>query len=315
MRYVMSFIIVMVLLPVAGADASEARLVREGNRLLAEEKYDEALEKYNQAVVESPDSDIIHFNRGVAEYHKEDYAAALGSFTKALLSDDPELESAAHYNIANTKYKQGRLKENTDLAAAISLFKESLSFYKRAIELNEKDRQAKFNHEFIEKKIKHLLDKLKEQQENQSQKQEKSSQEESSESEQQQKAQQAEAGGEKEEGEPEKEMSGASQEQHPDEETEETDAEKKAAAQEENEAEEQAEKEGARPEPDASEEEKTSGESQPEPAPGQEGEDKQRMSEEEARMILEGFRDSEEGERLLNQNMEKGRSFDVLKDW
>lgn len=309
MRHLIFFITFLSFIPVVAHAASETRLVSEGNRLFAEEKYDEALEKYNQAIVESPDSDILQFNRGLAEYRKEDYAAALGSFTKALLTDDAGLESAANYNIANTKYKLGRLKENTDLSTAISLFREALSFYKRAIELNEKDRQAKFNHEFVEKKIKHLLDKLKEQQENQQQKQQGQQQEgeqqEGSSAEGSQGAQAAET--EKTE-ETENAERAQAEEQPQDERSDDGAEEQKAARQDEEDA------HDAESQPEASED--TQGEEQTQADMSQPQEsDESQMDEDEARMILEGFRDSEEGERLLNQNMEKGRNFEVRKNW
>ena len=39
------------------------------------------------------------------------------------------------------------------------------------------------------------------------------------------------------------------------------------------------------------------------------------MSEDEARMLLENYRQQEETQGMLNQNPDKGRRYQVPKDW
>ena len=143
---------------------SSAGIVKNANKLYKNKKYDNSLKEYNEALTKSPDSSIINFNIGAAQYKKGDYEKAISSFTKALTSENRKLEAKVNYNIGNCKYKQAALKENTDLASAVSLLRDSLDYYKRAIELDEGGKDAKFNHEFVEKKLKVLLDKQKQQQ-------------------------------------------------------------------------------------------------------------------------------------------------------
>ena len=143
---------------------SSAGIVKNANRLYKNKKYDDALKEYNRALIKSPDSAIINFNTGAAQYKKGDYENAVSSIRKALTAENGKLEVKANYNIGNCKYKQATLKENTDLSSAISLLKDSLAYYKRVIELDEKNKDAKFNHKFVEKKLKELLDKQKKQQ-------------------------------------------------------------------------------------------------------------------------------------------------------
>ncbi|NQT23186.1 MAG: tetratricopeptide repeat protein, partial [Candidatus Omnitrophica bacterium] len=154
-----------------GYAASARRAVKQGNRLYEEEKFEEALKEYQKAQGKLPDSDIVNFDVGTALYKKSDYRKAVDSFTKTLITEDKDLEAGANYNIGNAKYRQGSLIENSDLEDAIRLYRESLDYYKRAIELNEEDEDAKFNYEFVEKKLEALL-KKQEQQENQKEKQE-----------------------------------------------------------------------------------------------------------------------------------------------
>lgn len=135
-------------------------LIRQGNKLYKQGKIEEAIQKYNEAELKAPDSDIINFNLGAAYYKKGDYQKAIEHFTKALVSEKRSLESDALYNIGNAKYKLGKLKENTQLSLAADLMRESLEYYKRALELNPKNKDARFNYEVVEKELKALLDKL-----------------------------------------------------------------------------------------------------------------------------------------------------------
>lgn len=146
--------------------------VKEANRLYQKGKLDEALEQYNNASVASPDSAIVNFNIGAVLYKKEDYQKAQEAFTKALASDDKKIEADALYNLGNCKYKLGKLKENTDLSSTVAFLRESLDYYKRAVEIDQKNSDARFNHEFIERELKVLLDKLKQQESNQDKQQE-----------------------------------------------------------------------------------------------------------------------------------------------
>jgi Ca-activated chloride channel family protein len=144
--------------------ASPQQNLNVANKLYRQGKLDKALERYNEANLSLPDSDIINFNMGAALYKKEDYQKSIEAFTKALTSEDKKLEADALYNLGNCKYKLGKLKENTDLSATVGLLRESLDYYKRAVELEQKNTDARFNHEFVERELKVLLDKLKQQQ-------------------------------------------------------------------------------------------------------------------------------------------------------
>jgi tetratricopeptide (TPR) repeat protein len=161
----------MLLLPGISA-ASSARDVKEGNKLYKQEKYGEAAEKYNQAKEESPDSDIINFNLGAALYKQGKYKEAIDATTRVLSTEDRGLEAKAIYNLANNKYRLGEETAKSDLNSAVSLYREALDYYKRAIELNEGDNAARYNHELVERELKVLLDQMKNQQQNQDQNEE-----------------------------------------------------------------------------------------------------------------------------------------------
>ena len=141
---------------------------KEGNRLYKDNLYDDAMTKYTEALIDLPNSSHLHFNIGDAAYKKGDYVEAVKSYTKAAsLATDPMLESKSYYNLGNSNYRLGKLKENTSPAEAVSKYREALDYYKRAMDRNPEDNSAKYNHEFVERKIKELLDKQKQDQQDQ----------------------------------------------------------------------------------------------------------------------------------------------------
>jgi tetratricopeptide (TPR) repeat protein len=261
--------------------ASVAGDVSEGNRLFEEKKLDEAIAKYSEAREEAPDSDIVHYNLGTAQYKKGHYAAAVDSFTRALSTDDRELESKAAYNLANSKYRLGAMKAGSDMQGAASIYRESLDYYKRAMELNEEDRDAKYNHELVEKQLKILMDRMKNQQEHQ--KEQNEDQDEGKDQEGQEKESQSES---------------SQQEQ-----------------QDQKEAKEQESQEGGSEEKKEEEKRSAASEesSQDNQEKGEEGDEEIEMSPEEARMLLESY-GLEEAREEVNKQM-RGRYRGVLKDW
>lgn len=267
----------------------EADKAKDGNRLYNKELYDDAMTKYTEVLVELPNSPRLHFNIGNAAYKKENYEEAIKSYTRAAtLASDPALENKAYYNLGNCAYRQGRLKENTDLGETIKLYQEALEYYRQAIEKYPKDsNDAKYNHEFVERKLKELLDQQKQEGEPQEQQQEGEQQEgEQQEGEQQQGEQQQGQQGEQTE---EEEQEGQEGQQ---EEEDESEAEEKKAGQAESQ-----EKE--------SQEEKQQQE--------QESQQKEGLTKKEAKMLLDSLKD-EELHRPDNRNIER-RIPRVLKDW
>lgn len=147
------------------ADAKEdaGALTAKANKLYAEGKYDQALSLYNQALIAKPDSALLNFNIGAASYKKGDYDKAAGYFEKSALTEDKLLEFKANYNSGNSQFKSAKLKEEADLVSALNLMRQSLEHYKRAMELNPNDEDAKINHDIAQKELKAMLEKLKKQ--------------------------------------------------------------------------------------------------------------------------------------------------------
>lgn len=124
------------------AQGAGRRQVAEGNKHYAENKFDEANDKYRDAEVANPESPIVHFNIGDALYKKRKYEEALQAYQKTLQkSDDPQLQAQAYYNSGNTYFR-------------LNKWQESLQSYQEALKLNPNDQDAKYNLEYVRAKIK-----------------------------------------------------------------------------------------------------------------------------------------------------------------
>jgi Ca-activated chloride channel family protein len=269
---------ICLLIPLSVPAASLSGTIKEGNRYYKQGDYDKALEKYEAAGEASPDSDIVNLNKGTAYYQKGQYKEAIDSFTKALNTEDKKTESDAIYNIANARYKLGSVNAENDINSAVSLYRESLDYYKRAIELDEGNRDAKYNHELVERELKVLLDKLK----NQEQQQDDQEKEQDNDKKEEQKSDSKES----ESNESKEEEKQQDQEARDDQEMKEEKDDQKQAGEEDT----GQEQEGGR------QEEKNGG-----------------MSPEEARMLLEAFGEEEARDAAKKQ---KGARYPrVLKDW
>ncbi|MCJ7813375.1 tetratricopeptide repeat protein [bacterium] len=161
---IIMFFIVFVLPTYASAQAGRKQIA-EGNRYYLEEKYDEANNKYQDALLENPTSLPIHFNVGNVLYKKNNLEKALESYQKVLDTDDPLFQSQTYYNIGNTLYRSGKLPE-------------SILAYEQALKLNPEDQDAKYNLEFVRNKLKESAEPQPQDQQQQDQQQQGEQQEE-----------------------------------------------------------------------------------------------------------------------------------------
>lgn len=161
MKKTLAFMIIVFFVPSLILAQAGRKQVIEGNQLYQEQKYDEANNKYRDALVSNPENPIIHFNIGNAQYQKKKYEEAMKDFEKSLSTDDVLKQSKAYYNMGNTFYRMGDLPK-------------SILSYTEALRLNPTDEDAKYNLEFVRAKLKEQAEK--QQQQNQKQQQQKQQQ-------------------------------------------------------------------------------------------------------------------------------------------
>ena len=135
--------------------------VREADKLYKNDRFDEALKKYDEAIAVKPDDPVIQYNRGAALYRTGNFTGAFDDFLASFGSENKDVEGKAIYNAGNSKFRLGQTKEKNDPAGALSDYNEAAEHYKKAIELAPSDIDSKYNYEFTLKKIKDIEEMMK----------------------------------------------------------------------------------------------------------------------------------------------------------
>jgi Ca-activated chloride channel family protein len=128
--------------------------VRAGNSLYRDGKYQEALDKYRAAQVESPTDERVMFNLGNAQYKLGRYDEALSEYLGSTQGEDKMIQAQSHYNAGNALYRAGRLEE-------------AVEQYLKALKIDPDDEDAKFNLEFVRREIRRRMNEQQRRQERQ----------------------------------------------------------------------------------------------------------------------------------------------------
>lgn len=114
-------------------------LVDQGNRNVEKKKYQSAVENYRKAEVTKPNDPVIRYNLGTALYQLYQYRDAEQELERSLAqAKNPATKAKVLYNYGNTQYRLGD-------------FEKAIDAYKKALDLNPKDEDAKYNLEFLKK--------------------------------------------------------------------------------------------------------------------------------------------------------------------
>ncbi len=130
-------------------------------------KYDQALKEYQQLLQRRGEDPRLHFNAGAAAYREKQFEEAAKQFDQAMTAADLKLQELAYYNQGNALYHLGQ--RNPDPHKKTEAWQKSLQDYESSLKLNPTDADAKFNHEYVKKK----LEELKQQQQRQQKQQNK----------------------------------------------------------------------------------------------------------------------------------------------
>ena len=123
------------------------------------QEYEAAQEYYESVLSERGTQAQAHFGRGSSAFQQGDLETAKYSFEQSLKADNEQLKSKAMYNLGNTFYQNQKTKE-------------ALAFYRKALELDPTDKEAKYNYEFLKYQKKPPEDQQEQDQNNKEQDQE-----------------------------------------------------------------------------------------------------------------------------------------------
>jgi len=195
-------------------------------------EYEEALQAYQGAQVENPDSPLLHFNVGDALFKMGDYETALKEFEQALAGEGENLQPKTLYNMGNALYQQQE-------------FQKAVEAYRQGLELDSSDQDAKVNLELA-------LERLQQQQQQQQNQEQQDGEEEEKEGKQQQQNQEQQDSKEKRQEEQQQDQQ-PQEEQQPDE-PEEQEQEQQSQEQQQQNGEEEQEEEKAQARPEKGDE-------------------------------------------------------------
>jgi tetratricopeptide (TPR) repeat protein len=108
----------------------------KGKKAYEEGHYDEARVYYEHILKNRKKDDGAQFGLGVTAYQQKDMETAARALNNAMNSDDQSLASKAMYNLGNMFRDQQKMEE-------------SLALYRKAIELDPTDEDAKVNYELL----------------------------------------------------------------------------------------------------------------------------------------------------------------------
>ena len=158
-----------VILVAALAQAASAELVREatseGNKLFREGNFTEAINHYDQALVEAPQALEPKFNKANSYYRLDDLSKAMDLYREvAAESKDMPLVAKAKYNLGNTYFQQGSKQKDSNLQKAIDDMKTAIGSWRGVLDIEPENKKAAKNIEVARLTIKDLLDQLNKQQ-------------------------------------------------------------------------------------------------------------------------------------------------------
>jgi Ca-activated chloride channel homolog len=131
----------------AASPSSALREYKSGN-------YGQALRDYEALLKKKADDPRLHFNAGAAAYRSRQFEEAAKQFNSAIATPDLKLQALAYYNRANAQYWLGT--KNPDPNKRSEAWQKAVQDYESSMKLDPQDADAKFNHDFVKKKLEEL---------------------------------------------------------------------------------------------------------------------------------------------------------------
>ena len=144
--------------------------VLQGNKLYNQGNFNEAIDKYDQALIDQPQVMEPKFNKANCYYQLDDLSQAIDLYKEvAAESKDMKLVAAAKYNLGNSFFQQGSKQKDSDLQKALEDLQNSIVYWRQTLEIEPENENAAKNIEVARLIIKDIIDQINKQQQQQQQ--------------------------------------------------------------------------------------------------------------------------------------------------
>lgn len=161
-KYRIIAVLLLVIIPAQMVLAeSVEEMVRRGNNKYAEGNFNEAINEYDQALVDKPEAPRPKFNKANSYYRLDDLAKAMDLYEQvAAKARDMKLVAKAKYNTGNCYFQRGSKQRDSDLQKALDDMKTSITFWRQVLDIEPDNKKAARNIEVARLIIKDILDQL-----------------------------------------------------------------------------------------------------------------------------------------------------------
>lgn len=140
---------------------SARTLTRSGNRLYSDGNFNEAINRYDQALVDMPQAPEPKLNKANGYYRLDDLAKAMDLYKEvAADAKGMNLVAKAKYNLGNCYFQQGSKQRDSDLQKALDDFKTSITYWRGVLDIEPENKKAARNIEVARLTIKDILDQI-----------------------------------------------------------------------------------------------------------------------------------------------------------
>jgi Ca-activated chloride channel family protein len=168
-KYKTVFRIFLILVIAQASFADSARVsTSQGNKLYMQGNFNEAINSYDQALLDAPGALEPKFNQANSYYKLDDLGKAMDLYRQvAAETKDMKLVARSKYNLGNSYFQQGSKQKDSNLQKAIDDLKTAISSWRGVLDIEPENKKAAKNIEVARLTIKDLLDQLNKQQQQQ----------------------------------------------------------------------------------------------------------------------------------------------------
>ena len=144
-------ILLLVSVAALSSFGNPAKRFKAGNQALAEQRYEEAIDAYHEAVADAPEEAGIYYNLATAQYRLGVFEEAVASYEYAAsMAETDSMRSRSWYNIGNCMVKTSEGLREADPQAAASYCMQAAWFYRMALDYDAGFSDAAYNLEITQ---------------------------------------------------------------------------------------------------------------------------------------------------------------------